>query len=130
MKENVMKRFVLAATLAALATPACAANAIAPDGLSATTKNVSVGAVSSDRPGYIVAHEATAGTAAGTVLGYAPVQAGLNRNISIPLDRGASAGRKLIIVLHEETDGDGKFDTNDLAIAEHGELVQQIITVK
>jgi 1-aminocyclopropane-1-carboxylate deaminase/D-cysteine desulfhydrase-like pyridoxal-dependent ACC family enzyme len=110
--------------------PASAANMIAPGGISATTKNVSVGAVSSDKPGYVVAHEPTAGTTAGTVLGYAPVQAGLNRNITIPLDIGASAGRKLIIMLHEETDGDGKFDTNDLAVAEGGQLVQQIITVK
>jgi len=82
------------------------------------------------QPGYVVAHEATAGTTAGTVLGYAPVKAGLNSNVTIPLDKGASAGRKIIIMLHEETDGDAKFDTNDLAVGEGGELVQQIITVK
>ena len=126
-----MIKIILAAalTLAAFAMPAWAANMIAPD-INVTTKNVTVSAVSADKPGYVVVHNATAGNAAGTVLGYAPVPAGLSTNVSIPLDEGAAAGRPIVIMLHEELDGDDKFGTGDLAVAEHGELVQQIVTVK
>jgi hypothetical protein len=117
--------------LAAIATasPSLAANAISPE-ISVTTKNVTVAAVSADRPGYLVAHNATAGNAAGTVMGYAPVPAGTTVNVTIPLDEGASAGRPIVIMLHEETDGDGTFGTGDLAVAVGGLPVQQIVTVK
>ena len=119
------------AMLAAIATasPSLAANAISPE-ISVTTKNVTVAAVSADRPGYLVAHNATAGNAAGTVMGYAPVPAGTTVNVTIPLDEGASAGRPIVIMLHEETDGDGTFGTGDLAVAVGGLPVQQIVTVK
>ena len=95
-----------------------------------TTKNVDRAAVEAERPGYIVVHNATAGTAAGTVLGYAPVPAGLSTNVDIPLDEGASAGRQIVIMLHEESNGDGVFDNGDRAVAVGGLLVQQIVTVK
>lgn len=118
-----------ALVLAAFAMPASAANMISSD-ISVTTKNVTVAAVSADKPGYVVVHNATAGNAAGTVLGYAPVPAGTSTNVAIPLDEGASAGRPIVVMLHQEASGDGTFGIDDLAVAERGLPVQQIVTVK
>lgn len=128
-----MIRQALAAT-AALTFGALAAHAeamISTDGLKATESAVSVGTVTAEKDGYLVVHATDfTGTIPGTVIGHAPVKAGANAEVSIPLDRTVKSGAKLIVMLHEEGDNDTDFDAADKPVTTGRGPVQQIVTVE
>lgn len=130
-----MKKLILALLLtAALGTSsAMAANMIATEGLSASgkEKTITVGSVSADKAGYLVVHEVgRTGTVPGAVIGNAPVKAGENTDVKISLDIEVTPGTKLIVMLHEDTNGDSKFDPGDKAATEGRAPVQQMVVAR
>ena len=48
----------------------------------------------------------------------------------MPLKSKVKPGSKLILILHEESDGDTKFDANDKPVMNDGNIVMQAITVQ
>lgn len=118
-----------ALTLGAFA--AHAESAISTAGLKASETVVSVGSVTAEKDGYLVVHATDfTGTIPGTVIGHAPVKAGESAEVSIPLERKAKAGAKLIVMLHEEGDNDTDFDAADKPATSGRGPVQQIVTVE
>ena len=94
-------------------------------------KSVTAASVASSKAGYLVVHEADAtGTTAGKILGNASVKAGENKDVYVPLMSDVKAGSKLILMLHEESDGDTKFDDKDKPVMTDGKVVMQAITVQ
>jgi hypothetical protein len=121
----------LAAAAMMLATqPAAAESVILTEGLKAFPNTVKVESVTADKAGYVVVHEADQNGAAGEVLGLKAVEEGENAGLSIPLGRKMKAGSTLIVMLHEETDGDAKFGPEDKPVAAGREPVQQTVTVE
>ncbi|MDQ8699400.1 hypothetical protein [Hyphomicrobium sp. LHD-15] len=118
-----------ALTLGAFA--AQAESMISTNGLKASETAVSVGSVKADKDGYLVVHATDfTGTIPGTVIGHAPVKAGESAEVSIPLERKAKAGAKLIVMLHEEGDNNTAFDAADKPATSGRGPVQQIVTVE
>jgi hypothetical protein len=121
-----------AATLAAFAGAAAAAT----DGISAkdqkiTNKSVVAASVMATKAGYLVVHEADAtGTKAGTILGNVAVKPGENKDVTVPLASDVKTGAKLILMLHEESNADAKFDDKDKPVSADGKVVMQSITVQ
>lgn len=123
--------FATAGALLLAALPAYAEGMIAPDGLKASANSVTVGSVSADKSSYVVVHEADeSGAIAGTIIGHAAVKEGDSSSVSIPLGRKMKAGAKLIVMLHEEMDGDTKFGPEDKPVAAGRGPVQQVVTVQ
>lgn len=120
------------ALAAALGTAAAhAESAISTDGLKASGTSVTVGSVTADKDGYIVVHRTDfTGTLPGSVVGHAPVKAGSNANVTVTLDKEAKPGTSLIVMLHEEGDGDTDFDDADPPAKADGKVVQQTVTVE
>lgn len=127
-----MRKLLLASIFAvsAGALPAVAASMIAPDGLKATPNTVTVASVSADKAGYLVVHELSDGTTAGTVIGHKAIKAGDNENISIPLEKKMKAGAKLIVMMHSEDDNDTDFDDADKPVTSGRGPVQQVVAVQ
>jgi hypothetical protein len=122
---------VAMAALSFGALAAHAESAISTDGLKATESAVSVGTVTADKDGYVVVHATDfTGTIPGPVIGHAPVKAGQNAEVSIPLDRTMKSGATLIVMLHEEGDNDTDFDAADKPATTGRGPVQQIVTVE
>lgn len=127
----MQKTLLLAAAALVLATASAKAeSAIDADGLKASPNSVKVGAVTADKAGYIVVHEADQSGAAGEILGLKPIEEGESSAISIPLGKKMQPGAKLIIMLHEESDGDTKFGPEDKPVSAGSGPVQQTITVE
>lgn len=127
-----MKRAIAIAS--ALTLGALAANAesmISPEGLKASTNAVTVGTVTAEKDGYVVVHRTDfTGTLPGAVIGHAPVKAGQNAEVSIPLTEQPESGTKLIVMLHAEGDNDTDFDSTDKPVTSGRGPVQQIVTVQ
>lgn len=121
-----------AAALAGIAGAAAAAT----DGISAkdqkiVNKSVTATSVTASKAGYLVVHEADAtGTKAGNILGNVAVKAGENKDVTVPLGSEVKAGTKLILMLHEESDANSKFDDKDKPVTTDGKTVMQSITVQ
>jgi hypothetical protein len=107
-------------------------NTIAADSIKASANTVTVGSVTAGKDGYLVVHRTDfTGTLPGSVIGHAPVKAGQNTDVSITLDKPADAGAKLIVMLHEEGNGDTVFDSSDKPVkSAKGGAVQEIVTVQ
>ena len=107
-----------------------AESAISTDGLKASNTSVTVGTVTAEKDGYVVVHRTDfTGTLPGAVVGHVPVKAGQNAEVTINLDKPAEPGTKLIVMLHEEGDGDTDFDAADKPVKANGKVVQQTVTV-
>lgn len=128
----MMKRTLLA--VSALACGALAAHAesmISTDGLKASTDAVTVGSIKAEKDGYVVVHRTDfTGTIPGIVVGHAPVKAGDNAEVSVPLTEQAKSGDKLIVMLHAEGDGNTTFDAADKPVTVGRGPVQQTVTVQ
>ena len=125
-KSGLMAAAVLTLTL----TSAHAENVIDPDGLKASPNSVKVDAVTADKDGYVVVHEADQNGAAGDILGLARIHEGENSGISIPLGKKMKPGANLIVMLHEESNGDTKFGVEDEPVKAGADPVQQRVTVE
>jgi hypothetical protein len=128
----MMKRMLLAVSALAIGTVAAQAeNMISTEGLKASTNAVTVGSVKAEKDGYVVVHRTDfTGTLPGTVIGHAPVKAGDNAEVSVPLSAQAEAGAKLIVMLHAEGDGNTTFDAADKPVTAGRGPVQQTVTVQ
>lgn len=121
----------LAAALTLGAMAAQAESMISPDGLKASTSAVSIGSVKAEKDGYVVVHRTDiTGTIPGTVIGHAPVKAGDNAEVSVPLEKQPEVGTKLIVMLHEEGNNDTVFDSADKPATAGRGPVQQVVTVQ
>jgi hypothetical protein len=120
-----------ALALALGASYAMATSTLPSDGIKATGSAVTVPSVTAEKAGYIVVHTTDfTGTLPGAVIGHAPVPAGESTNVSISLERAMKAGAKVVVMLHEEGDGDADFDSADKPATSSGATVQQIVTVE
>ena len=127
-----IRSFLVATSLVAFAGAASAAtDAISAKDQKVANKSVTAASVAASKAGYLVVHEADAtGTKAGKILGNASVKAGENKDVTVPLTSEVKAGSKLILMLHEESDGDTKFDDKDKPVMTDGKVVMQAITVQ
>ncbi|MFA5948929.1 MAG: hypothetical protein WC807_01455 [Hyphomicrobium sp.] len=122
--------FLLGLGLTTLAAGAALAeNSIGSEGLKATPTSVTIGAVSSTKAGYVVVHQDVNGKP-GPIVGHASVKAGSNSGVTVTLDKKEKAGTKLIVMLHEESDNDNKFDKKDKPAISGGKIVEQLVTVQ
>lgn len=87
-------------------------------------RNVTVPEVVTAQDGWIVIHIAEEG-APGTVLGYAPVQAGTNSRVIVTLDRPVENGTELFAMLHVDAGemGTYEFPGPDAPVVVDGETV-------
>jgi hypothetical protein len=121
---------IAAAAVMLTLSSAHAENVIDPDGLNASPNSVKVDAVTADKDGYVVVHEADQNGAAGEVIGLARIHQGENSGISIPLGKKMKPGANLIVMLHAETNGDTKFGSEDAPVTVGTGPVQQTVTVE
>jgi hypothetical protein len=120
-----------AAALLLTVASAQAENVIDPEGLRASPNSVKIDAVTAEKPGYVVVHETDqTGATAGEVIGFARIHEGENSGISIPLGKKMKQGAKLIVMLHEESNGDETFDAQDAAVSAGTGPVQETVTVE
>jgi hypothetical protein len=125
----------LAGTLAALAlafavTPAYSLGrppAITVADQSIKNNSINVDSASVDKLGYLVIHLADPN---GKVIGVVAVPAGEHKNVAVPLTVEVTPGTQLVVMLHEESDGDTKFDANDKPALVDGAPVTGSLTVK
>lgn len=127
----IKRAIVLVSALSLGALAAHAESMISTDGLKASASAVSIGTVTAEKDGYVVVHRTDfTGTLPGSVVGHAAVKAGANAEVSVPLDKQQEPGTKLIVMLHEEGDGDTDFDDADKPVRANGAPVQQTVTVE
>jgi len=108
-----------------------AENAISTEGLKASGNNVTVGSVTADKKGYVVVHMTDAtGTMPGPVIGTTPVQPGHHADVAVALEKNIKPGTKLIVMLHEEGNGDNTFDAADKPATAGRGPVEQFVTVE
>ena len=94
-------------------------------------KSVIAASVSATKAGYLVVHEADAtGMKPGKILGNVAVKAGDTKDVTVPLASDVKAGSKLILMLHEESEADAKFDDKDKPVMADGKMVMQAVTVQ
>ena len=74
----------------------------------ATTANITIDHVVSDGPGWIVIHNSLFGTLGG-VVGFSPVESGMNSNITVTIDTLAATDH-LIAELHKDLGRQGVFE--------------------
>ena len=127
-----IRSLLFAASLVGFAGAALAAtDAISAKDQKVANKSVTAASVAASKAGYLVVHEADAtGTKAGKILGNAAVKAGESKDVAVALTSDVKAGSKLILMLHEESDGDAKFDDKDKPVMTDGKVVMQAITVQ
>lgn len=126
-------RILLAAvSLVGLAGTAVAAtDTISASDQKIANKTVTAAEVVATKPGYLVAHESDAtGTKAGKIIGSVAVKAGDNKGVVVPLADDVKPGSKLILMLHEESNADSKFDDKDKPVMVSGKPVMQAISVQ
>ncbi|WP_181703161.1 DUF7282 domain-containing protein [Chthonobacter albigriseus] len=109
-----MTRLTAAAVVLAAATgfagPALADHVnVSVDKVTAADGTVTFGSVKIDKDGFIVVHAVKDGAPVlpGNV-GHAPVKAGTTENVAVPIE-GLEAGGTYMVMLHYDTDGDGKY---------------------
>ena len=67
---------------------------------------------------------------ASDVIGSVAVKAGDNKGVVVPLADDVKPGSKLILMLHEESNADSKFDDKDKPVMVNGKPVMQVISVQ
>ena len=84
--------------------------------------------VSASKAGYLVVHEADATRSeASKIIGNVAVKVGESGTTrQIPLMSDVQTGSKLILMLHEESNGDTKFDAKDEPVMTDGSVMQAI----
>ncbi len=108
-----------------------ATDAISAKDQKLSNNSVTAALVAASKAGYLVVHEADAtGMKAGKILGSTSVKAGENKDVTVTLTSDSKAGSTLILMLHEESDGDTKFDDKDKPVMTDGKVVMQAITVE
>jgi uncharacterized protein YdbL (DUF1318 family) len=127
-----IRNLLVAVSLAGIASAAAAAmDVISAKDQKVANKSVIAASVSASKAGYLVVHKADAtGTKPGKIIGNVAVQAGENKDVTVPLTSDVKAGSKLILMLHEESNGDAKFDEKDKPVMVDGKMVMQPITVQ
>lgn len=73
-----------------------------------TLANVTIDAVVSDGPGWVVVHNSLFGTLGGAI-GFAPVESGMNSNITVVIDTLAATDQ-LVAELHKDLGRQGVFE--------------------
>lgn len=111
-----MKKFLIStiAATAIAATPAFADHLkIDFDNAKVTGDSITFQSVKSDKDGFVVIHEMRDGApVVPGHMGYAPINAGDNANVSVPIV-GAAAGTEYYAMIHYDTDGDGEYTFAD-----------------
>jgi hypothetical protein len=92
-----------------------------------------------DQPGFIVLHPVMDGRPNGDVVsGFSYLNAGTNKDVTIRLNTPADAGRKFLVMLHNDVDGDRVLDfvfvedginVEDRAVFEGTHMIAHIFTV-
>lgn len=95
--------------------------------------------VTVEQPGFVVLHPVMDGRPNGDVVsGFAYVDAGTNENVTVRLNTPADAGRKFLVMLHNDVDHDRVLDfvfvedginVEDTAVFEGTRMVAHIVTV-
>lgn len=126
------RNLLVTVSLVGFASAAMAAtDAISAKDQKIANKSVIAASVSASKAGYLVVHEAdTTGTKPGKIVGNAAVKAGENKDVAVELTSDVNAGSKLILMLHEESDTDAKFDDKDKPVMTDGKMVMQAITIQ
>lgn len=126
-----IRNLLVAVSLAGLTSAATAAtDVISAKDQKVANKSVIAASVSASKAGCLVVHKADAtGTKPGKIIGDVAIKAGENTDVTVPLTSDVKAGSKLILMLHEESDGDAKFDDKDKPVMNDGKMVMQAITV-
>jgi hypothetical protein len=127
-----IRNLLVAVSLAGFASAAAAAtDVVTATDQKIANKSVIAASVNASKAGYLVVHKADAtGTKPGKIIGNVAVMAGENKDVTVPLMSDVKAGSKLILMLHEESNGDTKFDTKDKPVITDGKIVMQAITVQ
>ena len=108
-----------------------ATDTIAASNQKIANKTVTATDVMAAKSGYLVAHESDAtGTKAGKIIGTVAVKAGDNKGVVVPLTDDVKPGSKLILMLHEESNADAKFDDSDKPVMASGKPVMQMIAIE
>ena len=104
------------------------------DSVALTFPNVTI-----ERPGFLVLHPVMDGRPNGDVVsGFAYLNAGANEDVTVRLNTPADAGRKFLVMLHNDVDNDRVLDfvfvedginVEDRAVFEGTRMVAHIITV-
>ena len=85
--------------------------------------------VMATKAGYLVVHTIT-GPTIGRILGFTPVRAGGNTNVSVSLTGAVTEVKKLVFVLREESDGNATLSPKDKLVKVNGRLVTKSITIQ
>jgi hypothetical protein len=94
-----------------------------------SNNTVTATAVTANKPGYLVVHRVTGSTVDG-IIGVAAINAGENSNVSVSLTASVKPDEKLIFFLHEESNGNTKYDPSaDKFVVVNGFPVASVITV-
>ena len=108
-----------------------ASDTIAASDQKIANKSVTATSVEASKPGYLVVHEADAtGAKAGKIIGTVAVKAGETKSVVVPLTEDVKPGSKLILMLHEESNADAKFDDKDKPVMASGKVVMQTIAIQ
>ena len=127
-----IRNLLVAILLAGFASAAAAAtDVITAADQKIANKSVIAASVSASKAGYLVVHKAdTTGMKPGQIIGNVAVKAGENKDVTVPLMSDFKAGSKLILMLHEESNGNTKYDAKDKPVVNDGKIVMQAITVQ
>ena len=137
-----MTRTTIALFLTAgLAVPAFAQSDMAPS-VTASDQSVAEGSVMAEQvvapeKGWLVIHRTDSEMKPGPVVGHAPLEAGMNENVSTTLDEDVASGDMLMLMVHSEAGGneEGVFEytlgaKEDVPIRVDGNLVTATITAE
>jgi len=139
-ESNAMNRLLIA--FGALALAASAANAMTNAAVVVTDQDVSAGTVTADKVtaeknGWLVVHRTDAEMKPGPVVGYAPLKAGDNMDVTSILQEPVKSGEMLMLMVHGEDGGmkTGVFEytlgaKEDGPIRVDDKLVMTVITAK
>ena len=135
-----MDRILSAAAVFAIA--ATAAQAMSNSAVMVSDQSVSSGTVTAekitaDTNGWLVVHRTDAEMKPGPVVGYAPLKAGENSDVSAILQEEVKAGEMLMLMVHGEAGGTrtGVFEytlgaKEDGPVRVDGKLVMMVITAQ
>jgi hypothetical protein len=138
---TILKTVLAAATATVIATGAFAA-AHAALGVVGADQDVSGGTVTAEKitageNGYLVVHRVKEDGKPGPVVGYSPIKAGENMDVTAILTEPVASGDKLMLMIHAETGGmqTGVFEytlgaKEDGPIRVDGNLVMTVISAK
>lgn len=101
-----MKLIVLTALTAAIATSAYAADlSVTGSDQDMSGGKVTASSVVAGEDGWLVVHRTDAAMKPGPVVGYAPLKAGENKDVTADLTEPVKSGEMLMLMLHSEQGG-------------------------